>query len=185
MRFLFRLFVLLLTLAALAAAGLWYLDSLGVSARTEPTRFEEAVALRLRSFATPADAKSTRNPTPDDAATLREGLEHFADHCASCHGEDGGGHTDLGRGLYPKPPDLRGERTQSLSDGELFYIIQNGVRFTGMPAFADVHSAEDSWHLVRFIRHVPSLTPQEREQIRKLNPVKAEAEAQEHHHNGQ
>lgn len=167
MRFLFRLFVLLLAGLAIAAAGLWYLASRGVSARAEPTRLEEALAVRLRAFATPAGAKSARNPTPDNLDVLAEGREHFADHCGGCHGNDGSGRTELGRGLYPKPPDMRLERTQSLSDGEIFYIIQNGVRFTGMPAFAGVHGEEDSWELVRFIRHLPSMTPGELEQMKK------------------
>ncbi len=181
MRLLLRLVVLLLAIVAVGAAGLWYLSSRGLSARAEPTRLEEALAVRLLAFATPAGAKTTKNPTPDDAGTRRAALEHFADHCAACHANDGSGQTDLGKGLYPKPPDLRAERTQSLSDGELFYIIQNGVRFTGMPAFADVHGAEDSWHLVRFIRHIPSLTPAELERIQKANPIKPEDEEAEHH----
>jgi mono/diheme cytochrome c family protein len=183
MRFLFRLVMLLVAIAAFAAAGLWYLDSRGVSARAEPTRFEEAVALRLRAFATPATAKSAWNPVPDNAESIAEGLEHFADHCASCHGNDGSGHTELGRGLYPKPPDLREERTQSLSDGELFYIIENGVRFTGMPAFGDIHGDQDSWRLVRLIRHLPSLTPRELEQMRKQNHL-GDAERDEDHRHG-
>jgi mono/diheme cytochrome c family protein len=184
MGFLFRLVVLVLAIVAIGAAGLWYLSSRGVSARAEPTRLEEAVALRLRSLATPSDAKSRRNPTPDNAASLTAGLEHFADHCALCHGNDGSGQTPVGQGLYPKPPDLRAERTQLLSDGELFYIIENGVRFTGMPAFGESHGEQDTWHLVRFIRHVPSLTPKELERIAKLNPIKPEAEAEEEHRHG-
>jgi mono/diheme cytochrome c family protein len=185
MRFLFRLFVLLLAVVAVATAVLWYVASRGVSARAQPTALEEAVAIRLRAFATPSDAKSARNPVSDSPAVIREGLEHFADHCALCHANDGSGHTELSEGLYPKPPDLRASRTQSLSDGELYYIIQNGVRFTGMPAFGDSHGAEETWHLVRFIRHLPSLTPDEVEAMKKLNPTspaERDEEHAQHHH---
>ena len=77
----------------------------------------------------------------------------------------------IGRNLYPKPPDLRLEQTQKLADGEIFWIIENGVRFTGMPAFGGAHrSEEDSWKLVRFIRHLPQLSPEERMEMERYNP---------------
>jgi mono/diheme cytochrome c family protein len=96
---------------------------------------------------------------------------HFADHCAICHANDGSCDTPLGRNLYPKPPDLRREQTQKLADGEIFWIIENGVRFTGMPAFGGAHGSEDeSWKLVRFIRHLPQLTAEERMEMERYNP---------------
>jgi hypothetical protein len=64
--------------------------------------------------------------------------------------------------------------TQSLSDGELFYVIEQGVRLTGMPAWGGPGSAEGSWHLVHFIRHLPSLTAEERMEMEKLNPKSPE-----------
>jgi mono/diheme cytochrome c family protein len=100
-------------------------------------------------------------------------MEHFADHCATCHGNDGRGMTLIGRGLYPKPPDMTARTTQELSDGELYYIIENGVRFTGMPAFGeDPDNTEDTetWDLVHFIRHLPNLTDEEAAQMKKMNP---------------
>ena len=156
----------------------WYVSrNAPFSANGEPTRLESEVALRLRHLAIPADQRAKNNPLEATADNLHEGLEHFADHCALCHANSGAGDTPIGRGLYPKPPILREARTQSLSDGELFAIIQNGIRFTGMPAFAD-HDATDAWRLVQFIRHLPKLTPQELAEMEKLNPrAPAEAEA--------
>ncbi|OLC87429.1 MAG: hypothetical protein AUI53_06710 [Acidobacteria bacterium 13_1_40CM_2_60_7] len=113
---------------------------------------------------------------------------HFADHCAICHGNDGSGDTLFGNGLYPKPPDLRRPATQGLSDGELYWIIENGVRFTGMPAFsthvassagAQNDDAQSSWNLVRFIRHLPQLTPTERLEMERNNPKSPEERAEE------
>jgi mono/diheme cytochrome c family protein len=101
-------------------------------------------------------------------------MMHFADHCATCHGNDGSGDSLFGRGLYPKPPDLRLEETQKLSDGELFWIIENGVRFTGMPGFGDHGTQEDSWKLVQFIRHLPQLSDAERADMEKNNPKSPE-----------
>src|SRR5262249_28979075 len=98
---------------------------------------------------------------------------HFADHCAVCHGNDGSGNTEMGRGLYPKAPDMRLPATQNLSDGELFYIVENGVRLTGMPGWSTGTKAgeEESWRLVHFIRHLPRLTQSEIEEMEGVNPT--------------
>ena len=100
----------------------------GLSARARPTRLEIMVARNVRHFVIPASAQTTPNPVLASAEELRDARIHFADHCAICHGNDGGGKTMLGEGLYPKPPDLRLPQTQILTDGELFWIIENGVR---------------------------------------------------------
>ncbi len=112
-----------------------------------------------------------QNPVTDTPGNLRDARLHFADHCAICHANDGSCDTPFGRNLYPKPPDLRRQQTQKLTDGEIFWIIENGVRFTGMPAFGGAHgSEEDSWKLVRFIRHLPQLTAEERMEMEQNNP---------------
>ncbi|MGB8473573.1 MAG: c-type cytochrome [Candidatus Acidiferrum sp.] len=142
----------------------------GVSARATPTALERIMAREARHLAIPANAQALKNPVPASAVNLRDARLHFADHCATCHGNDGSGDTIIGRGLYPKPPDLRLAETQKLSDGELFWIIENGVRFTGMPAFFSPGTQNDSWKLVDFIRHLPQLTEEERMEMEKYNP---------------
>lgn len=92
----------------------------------------------------------------------------------------------MGEGLFPKPPDLRLPATQDLSDGELFWIIENGVRFTGMPAFAnggEHGGVQDSWKLVHFIRHLPHLTAAERIEMERYNPKGPEDRAEEQREN--
>ena len=78
----------------------------------------------------------------------------------------------MGRQMYPPAPDMRAEATQRLTDGELFYIIENGIRLTGMPAWGSgsERDREDSWKLVRFIRHLPAMTPAEIEKMKDFNP---------------
>jgi mono/diheme cytochrome c family protein len=142
----------------------------GLSARAEPSRFEGRLARAVRTWAIPADARGVTNPIPASPRVLAEGLEHFADHCASCHGNDGSGQTKIGRNLSPRAPDMRRPETQALTDGELFYIIERGIRFTGMPAWGGPGTAEGSWHLVHFIRHLPKLTDEERARMEALNP---------------
>jgi len=145
----------------------------GLSARAKPTRIETMIARNARHMVIPANARLTQNPVLASAEDLREARLHFADHCAICHANDGSGETMMGNGLYPKPPDLRLPQTQNLSDGELFWIIENGVRFTGMPSFAsggEHGEMQESWKLVHFIRHLPHLTAAERVEMERYNP---------------
>ena len=143
----------------------------GLSARATPSRFEIMLARNARHLAIPSNARLAQNPLLDSPEDLRAARLHFADHCTICHANDGSGDMPIGRNLYPKPPDLRQEDTQRLSDGELFWIIENGVRFTGMPAFGGAHGSEqDSWKLVSFLRHLPRLTEEERMEMERYNP---------------
>jgi mono/diheme cytochrome c family protein len=126
---------------------------------------------RLRGFAIPAAAKNAANPVPSSTAAIKAGMDHFADHCSICHANDGSGDTEMGRNLYPRVPDLRLPKTQNMSDGEIFYIIENGVKLTGMPAWGEEHESGDStWKLVTFIRHLPKITPDEVKEMEMLNP---------------
>ena len=160
--------VVAMALIAVAAASVLH-D--GVSSRAKPTALETMMAREVRHMAIPASARGMQNPVAETQEILRDARLHFADHCAICHANDGGGDTLIGRNLYPKPPDLRQEDTQKLADGELFWIIENGVRFTGMPAFGGAHGSEqDSWKLVRFLRHLPRLTEEERMEMERYNP---------------
>lgn len=122
-------------------------------------------------MAVPAKAKQMRNPIPRNAETLSDAEAHWADHCATCHANNGSGDTVVGKNLYPKAPAMRLRATQDLSDGELYYTIQNGIRLTGMPAWGETgDNDEDTWKLVHFIRHLPRLTPEEEKEMERLNP---------------
>ncbi len=156
-------------LVALVGGGALALRG-GASARPEPSRAESAVARRLRAWAMPSSARKLPNPVAPSEQVLAEGRAHFADHCASCHANDGSGRTELGRNLHPRAPDLRAAATQGLADGELFWVIENGVRLTGMPAWGAAGKPEESWTLVHFIRHLPRLTEPERLEMERLNP---------------
>lgn len=159
-----------------AAGTLLWARSHGFSARAKPAAIEASLVKRIRWFAMPAAVRQRPNPVAATPVAIREGLEHYADHCAVCHANDGTGQTDIGKGLYPPAPDMRLSGTQGLTDGELFSIIENGVRFTGMPAWATgtPEGEEASWKLVHFIRHLPKLRPEEIEDLQDLNPISME-----------
>lgn len=173
MRPVIKAFLLLLALAiVIGATGLWYFVNSGVSAKERPGRVEEFLARRVRNMAIADRARSLTNPVEYSGEIIANGRAHFADHCAICHANDGSGDTEIGRGSWPKAPDLRLAQTQNLSDGELFWIIENGIRFTGMPGWSTGTKEGEtaSWHLVHFIRRLPKLTSEELEEMASLNP---------------
>lgn len=173
MRAVLKTFGLALSIAAVLSAAVFiWIGSRGLSARAEPGRIETAVARTMRRMAVPRADRDRENPVTVTPEIIAAGMAHYADHCATCHANDGSGNTALGRGLYPKAPDMRLEPTQSLTDGELFYIIENGIRLTGMPAWGDgtPEGIEQSWQLVHFIRELPRLTPEQIEEMEALNP---------------
>lgn len=166
---------------AVVAVTVWIEVQHGFSARDNPTALEAFVARKVRRTGIPSGARYQKNPFTATAEVLTEARRHFADHCAVCHGNDGSGGTTVGRNLYPKAPDMRVAETQDLTDGELYYIIHNGVRLTGMPAWGEAHGGEDedSWKLVLFIRHLPKLTPEEERDMERYNPKSAADRAEE------
>jgi len=169
-----KIILALIIVVALPILWLGYRSfSTGFSAKAEPNALEVSLARNLRRLAIPASQREMSNPVPATPAELARARSHFADHCATCHGNDGSGDTVIGRNVYPKAPDLRKEETQSLTDGELFFIIHNGIRFTAMPAWGSgpPEQDKDSWGLVHFIRHLPKLTREEQEEMRRLNPM--------------
>ncbi|MBI2963533.1 MAG: c-type cytochrome [Deltaproteobacteria bacterium] len=180
-RLLVVLFVAVGLAATVVAASFWALVLHGFDARRRPSAVEAFFARHVRRLAIPAADRRAPNPVERTVDVLREASQHFADHCASCHGNDGAGDTDIGGGLYPPPPDMRREATQSLSDGELFYVIHNGVPFTGMPAWGQGDAARDldSWTLVHFIRHLPEISAEEIAEMERRNPKSAEERQEE------
>ena len=152
----------------------------GFSARAHPSAIEEYAAQMARELALPRAVRERRNPIANSHDVLAEARAHWADHCAICHGNDGNGDTTMGRQMYPPAPDMRKERTQRMTDGELFYIIENGIRLSGMPAWGTGKETDgqDSWKLVHFIRHLPNLTADEVKAMEKFNP-KSRADLEE------
>ena len=163
---------ILIGIALVAMAGMVYVRATGLDNRATPGAIESRLARLARRFAVPGDVRALRNPVTSTSEVVAEGMSHFADHCASCHANDGSGDTEMGRGLYPRAPDMRLPATQGLSDGELFYVIEHGIRFTGMPAWSTgtKDGEASTWRLVHFIRRLSKLTAAEVERMKQLNP---------------
>ena len=119
---------------AIGALYEWLVPGLS-SARPEPGPVETEIATWLLHRSVPAEAKARTNPLANDPAEIAAGHDLFSQKCESCHGYDGGGKTEIGSGQYPRPPALQSMDVSSMSDGEIFYHIRNGIRNTGMPAW--------------------------------------------------
>ena len=166
---------------ALSAVAAYSITRRGLSAHAQPSTIEAMLARAMRSWATPSAVRRAVNPVRASESVLSEAMAHYAHHCATCHGNDGSGRTALGQSLYPKAPDMRAAPTQSLTDGELFSIIEHGIRLTGMPGWGDgsPEGEHDSWSLVHFIRRLPKLSPEELDRMEGMNPKSSEEWRQE------
>jgi predicted CXXCH cytochrome family protein len=168
------LLVFVVVLALIAGIGAALFIRRGFSAQSEPSGFEKTVARKIRNLAIPRRDRRRKNPWKATPENLKDARDNFIARCAICHGSDGRGLTQIGRGLYPRVPDLLSPQTQGLTDGEIHYIIANGVQLTGMPAWSAAHQKtnhqepnhqetnDDSWKLVLFIRDLRPLTAQEK-----------------------
>jgi predicted CXXCH cytochrome family protein len=166
-------------MAGLGYAG-WAVHR-GFSASDEPAWAEKTLARAVRHLSIPRRARREANPLRATPENLEEGREDFLARCANCHGTDGRGRTSVGRNLYPKPPDLTGPETQELSDGEIHYIIEHGVRLTGMPAWGSPPhrtaagstefslDAAEGWKLTLYIRSLRE--PRETEKARTASAL--------------
>ena len=138
------------------------------SAKEKPSWLESTFAQHARNISVPADARALKNPRSVTEEVMTEAREHWTEHCSICHGIDGQSDTVMGSRMYPPAPNMNEGQTQQKSDGELFYIISNGVRLTGMPAWEGEDSPEEIWDLVSFIRHLPQLSPDELKQMKEM-----------------
>jgi predicted CXXCH cytochrome family protein len=158
--------IVITVLVILALAGAAYaliLPGLSV-ARQEPSRLETSVATFLLHQSVPVSAREAVNPlgAHPDPAEIRAGHDLFTAKCETCHAYDGGGRSEIGGNSFPRAPVLR-RAVVSLSDGEIFYHIHNGIRNTAMPAwnFPD----RQVWQLVSYIRRLPAIAPRKEEGI--------------------
>ena len=127
-----------------------------LTALNDPGPGETLVADRITRFLIRRASKQRLPPRPADMkASAASGSTRYDAQCGACHGSDGRSQMPIGRWMYPRAADLTSDEVQSFSDQELFWIIQNGIRFTGMPGFGKVESDDRIWNLVDHVRTLP------------------------------
>ena len=153
---------ILIVLIALACAALVVIvgfTQFKLGALQEPGHLETVLATRAKHTLV---RRSSRDGVPSAStnlqASIEEGDKLFGTECAACHGLDGHKLTDAGRWMYPRAADLTSPEVQHYSNPELFWIVKNGIRLTGMPGFGRVESNEHIWNLVHYLRTLPGAT---------------------------
>ena len=150
-----------ITLVLVVLAAWAYLRSgrFDIRADQRPGGLEEWIVSTLRESSLARQSGEITAPEPLDAPTVARGALLYADSCEICHGGPGRQAEPFAYGLHPVPPSLDSPVVQESGDGEFFWVIGNGLRFTGMPAFGGLYDEEDRWALVAFLRRLPDLLP--------------------------
>lgn len=127
------------------------------TAHDKPSVLETTFANMAKDIVIPIEAENLKNPLRNNSQTVSQGQQIYLQSCAICHGSDGHGQTTLGQGMYPPVMDLTSPHVQHWGDSDMFWIIQNGVRMTGMASWKGAISPDDTWRLVIFIHQLPDL----------------------------
>lgn len=146
------------------------------SAHEKPSNVETALANMAKDIVIPIEAETQKNPLQNDQQMVSQGQQIYLQFCVICHGPDGHGQTTLGQRMYPPTMDLTSPHVQHWHDSEMFWIIQNGVRMTGMPSWKGAISPDDAWKLVIFIHHLPELDAAESRSASKEQPAETQAQ---------
>ena len=172
------LLAILVVLLVAGAAGAFLVHSgrLPVAATT-PADLVDRVAMTAKFEAVRRGGNGLQVTLPGDAASIAAGRAHYVENCLPCHGAPGVKAAEFAEGMDPAPPAIDGP-LQGYSDAQLFWVIKNGLRATGMPAFGVNHKDEEIAAIAAFVRHTPHLTPEER---KELAAQPAEAEPNHHH----
>lgn len=158
----------LLLLPALVVVGAGTALTTGLldfSAAKPPGRLEERLATFALNRSIERRAPKTANPLGRSPEAASAGLALFKAHCVECHGAPGVDPSEAGASLNPPAPGLTLARVQARSDGELQWIVSNGIRMTGMPAFGASRSEQEVWQLVAAVRRLPDLSPAQRRML--------------------
>lgn len=146
------------TLALLGVAGGVAVATWNPSALEQPGAIETWAATRAKRWLIGREARGIAAPVASESS-VNVGQMQYAAQCQACHGIGGRTPTEIGRGMYPPAPDLGAAQVQRYADAELFWIIQHGIRLTGMPGFGRTLSDEEIWPLVHYLRTLPSAEP--------------------------
>jgi mono/diheme cytochrome c family protein len=142
--------------ALVIAGALLAISQFSLSAMPEPGHIETYLAARAKHIFVRRGSRQAIPPAPSNVkASIEDGEKLFGTECAACHGLDGYKPTDAGRWMYPRAADLTSREVQQYSDRELFWIVKNGIRLSGMPAFGKVETDEHIWNLVHYVRTLP------------------------------
>ena len=157
------------TIIVLVLAGmiisLRYYD---VSAMNPDGRLNKWFFTKVKDNSIKRNAANITIPSLGDSIQVGLGFMHFDEMCVTCHGAPGIDRSESGEGLNPMAPDLT-RSVKNMSDAELYWVIKNGIKMTGMPSFGKTHSEEQLWAIVSFVRLLPNMTPEQYQFFAKVH----------------
>jgi mono/diheme cytochrome c family protein len=163
-----------LVLAVGVPALALYTGMLSMGASEKPSELEKKIGTMAWETSAEKLGPKTANPFGNKAEALKAGFDHYKENCFVCHAAPGVKSSEIAQGMNPAPPIL--DDVEDLTDGQLYWVVKNGIRMTGMPAFGPTHDDDEIWKIVTFIRHIPKLTPEEKASLTQAS------ENEEHHH---
>jgi mono/diheme cytochrome c family protein len=172
---------LVIFVVVLLAAALLFIYSglFDVSANTPDLGFLRWMLATTQRHSVERRMKNVQVPPLTDPALVRTGFLHYQENCVTCHGAPGVEASEIGQGLNPYPPELA-TRSEESDPKELFWIVRNGIKMTGMPSFGVTHTDQEIWAIVAFLQKLPKMTPQEYQAL-----AQATAESGEEHHHSE
>ena len=152
---------LIVVVIIIILGGLAFINSglFDVAATKPDTGIAKWVLETTKEKSVRSHSKDITVPNLDSESLIETGFHHYDQMCVGCHGAPGISPSEIGEGLNPEPPDLS-EEAANMTPAELFWITQNGIKMTGMPAFGPTHSDEELWGIVSFMQKLPDLSPE-------------------------
>jgi mono/diheme cytochrome c family protein len=159
-----------------------YMGKYDVAATKPHTKLTEFILNTATEQSIRSHAVGITVPSLDDKSMVNEGFDHYKEMCVGCHGAPGIKPSEIGKGLYPEPPELA-DVIEEMSSEELYWITKNGIKMTGMPAFGPTHSEEEVWSIVAFLKQLPDLTPKEYKAMVEKEKAPNYDQGNNHEHN--
>ncbi|MCL5030525.1 MAG: cytochrome c [Bacteroidetes bacterium] len=153
----------IIVIAVLIVAFFIFLESgvYNVSAMVPHNRLTLWVINTLKDNSIEHRSKALKAPNNlIDSSLIKLGFSHYNEMCVGCHGAPGISKSEIGKGLYPHPPNLA-HSAKEMPPSELFWITKNGIKLTGMPAFGKTHSDDKIWAIVAFMEQLPTMTKEQ------------------------
>lgn len=173
--------IALIVLACSGALFIWT-GAYNIAAAEPHTALVQWLLATVRDRSIAARAPSLEVPDLNDAPRIEAGLRSYHEMCMPCHSAPGRQPTTIQQGLNPQPPKLDSERVQKRRDEELYWIIKNGIRMTGMPDFGKTHKDEALWSIIAFVRQMPRLHGKDYDAMIEVAGLSDEGEGDHQNH---
>ena len=171
--------VVAIVVLLIIGAGFALLGFLPTRANTPPPATEIHLAMSALDNSVERHAPRVNNPVPPTDETLIQGMKIYTMNCALCHGGIDRQPSTFEKSLYPPPPNLILDPDDD-PEWHIFYIIHNGVRYTGMPAWDKTLSESDIWKVTAFLSRIEKLPPAVQEYWKQAGGTAAAAATPEH-----